>query len=228
MTTLHRRRRSFDRFIDRPFVNNDAPTKYLLSDAETSRPMRQHHSFALIGDVHGPAVIAALHKSGRPSAVRRLVVAIIVDAIKGHAVRTIAHVRKEVLERMPPTVADANTARAVSTEVAVPRVIATLEHAVPRSELNGLRHIVRGVRLPRLTPSIGFATTTRLRVPISQIVDCYAAFSPAIAFTECAQWMRRVSLKSYHNEVRVALTGNHFCWGHGSILSDLAVVERVQ
>jgi hypothetical protein len=67
-----------------------------------------------------------------PSTIRRCVVAVWVDAVDGHAWRTLSHVSKEIFKRVP-SFADYNSTGTVVFKVFAVFVITALEHAVPCS-----------------------------------------------------------------------------------------------
>lgn len=67
----------------------------------------------------------------RPSAIVRLVVAVVVDAINRHSWRFLTHVRKKVVE-LHPSFADCNSAPAILRESVIGRIGASLLHRVPR------------------------------------------------------------------------------------------------
>ena len=74
----------------------------------------------------------------RPAAVSGLVISVVIDAVKPHARRRLAHVGEEVLEGEPPF-ADRNAAGAVIREPSVIRIAASLDHRRPASVGRGLR-----------------------------------------------------------------------------------------
>jgi len=73
-----------------------------------------------------------LFYAGRPTAVGGFVIAIIVDAVDGHAGGAIAHVSEKFFELLP-SFTDGNAATAVITKPRVLRVLAPLYHRRPHS-----------------------------------------------------------------------------------------------
>jgi hypothetical protein len=74
--------------------------------------------------------VSGLFRGGRPATVARFVITIIVDAIKRHVRRRIAHVGIEIFEGLPP-IADTNPSAAVSVIRRFCGVLASLLHAAP-------------------------------------------------------------------------------------------------
>lgn len=78
---------------------------------------------------HVPAVLA-----GRaPRAILKAVAIVVVDAIKGVALRARWHVLNKVPERVSPSLTDTNPAPTVIVEPNVPWVVATIDHHHPSS-----------------------------------------------------------------------------------------------
>lgn len=114
------------------------PTKHRAAiESETKRPFGDSEGLSVVGEsVTGPP-IAALNFASRPSAVRRLVVSVVVDAIERMLPRwTWPHVAKEVL-KSPPSLADRDASPPVVRERAVKGVSAAPQHLRPRVVLSG-------------------------------------------------------------------------------------------
>lgn len=105
--------------------------------------------------------ISRLRFRGCPDAVARLVVAVVINPLQGHAFRSLTHVSEEVLERVPPSLADGDAPAAVpmiSSGIRVeaplfhgaPDVVgARLAHAVPDSRRRDLPATFRAQGVPR-------------------------------------------------------------------------------
>jgi hypothetical protein len=79
------------------------------------------------------ALIEALFRISRPTAIAGFVMAIIVDAVQGSPGRTIAHVSQECLERLTPSLADGNAPAAIPEIGAMAGVGTSLNHPMPRA-----------------------------------------------------------------------------------------------
>ena len=77
-----------------------------------------------------PAIKGLFFARG-PSAIIRGIRPVIVNAFKRVFVRRIAHIRKEVIKRIAPALANVNTAPAPILEVFALRVCASLDHVPP-------------------------------------------------------------------------------------------------
>ena len=114
----------------------DGPAKAKASEnrvarqAELFRPLRHVQGQAVMGQpTIAPRVVALLLTAG-PSAVSRLVVAVIVDAVNRVAGRARPHVGEEILEARKPTVTDCDSARSVKGVVVISRIEASLPDVV--------------------------------------------------------------------------------------------------
>lgn len=89
-----------------------------------------------------------LFASRRPPAIRRFVVAIVVDSVKCQAFRRFAHICKELCKGASPTCAYSDAAAAVVPPADVLRVGAALDHVLPDAVCPRARHVV-GAPEPR-------------------------------------------------------------------------------
>lgn len=86
------------------------------------------------------ASILRLLRLRGPSAIFRLVVPVVVDAIDAQIqARLVAHIRDEVLEVMAPSIADRNSTSSVIGEVCNVRIGASVDHGVPGAVLTPIR-----------------------------------------------------------------------------------------
>ena len=83
------------------------------------------------------SIVGLLARSG-PAAVAWFVVAVVVDALERQSIWTPAHVCNEARERVPPFLADRDTASAVVVERLRAWVGATLNHRLPRVVLGAM------------------------------------------------------------------------------------------
>src|SRR5262249_47475632 len=115
--------------------------------------------FALRG-----STIGVLHRSGRPAAIARFVIAVVIDAIDGQARRWIAHIGVEVFEATP-SLADGDAAASVIVVAWIVRIQTAVEHICPATESASLRHTVHAALshllsqlLPSTSPALGCVT----------------------------------------------------------------------
>jgi hypothetical protein len=124
------------------------------------------------------ASVAPLLFRGSPAAIARLVVAIVIDAIKGMIVRwTGAHVGVEVLKRQP-TLADLNASTSVSLVPLGFRVVASLPHGGPSHPFFAGPHPMPWPESPVLR-EIGRSTAAALAKPVAQHVAPDLSRGPA-------------------------------------------------
>lgn len=112
--------------------------------------------------------IARLFDLRGPSAISRLIVAIVVNAMKGHShQRLLAHIDEKVCETGAPTVAYHDAPRTITVEVAAFRVVTILEHPAPRRILRSMAfsgRIFQGRGVRHYAPK----TSTAFRSPTLQ------------------------------------------------------------
>jgi hypothetical protein len=77
------------------------------------------------------ALVSGLLEVGRPSAIVRLVVTIIVDAVKRQARWSCSHISIEVLETVDPSFTNADTSTAIILVRLMVSVVASTFHADP-------------------------------------------------------------------------------------------------
>lgn len=121
-----------------------------------------------------PPPVASLLASRGPAAVSGLIALIVVDPVECQAVRPLAHVGKEVRERVTPPVANADPAPPVVGVARCFRVRASLHHADPSLVCRGAEHAVCGLNQGRASAR-GFATqaATRARAPLAQLLGSH-------------------------------------------------------
>lgn len=172
-----------ERFADHIFCGlafSDSPVEGCCGDSHERKPVSQRAPLACDEEAphgsssadRGPSVVV-LFGAGRPPAVRRLVVPVVVAAVDGVVGRGPAsHVCKEVLVRVPPlTHRDAPCS--VVAEECVARVVAPRKHIRPGAILGGLLPVATlsvpqvGLRA-ELSAQLRAQASTRLRTTSSQ------------------------------------------------------------
>jgi len=115
--------------------------------------------------------VGILITNGRPSAISRFVIAVVVDTIKRVVFRTLAHVGKKVIE-FSPTFTNANTATTVMFPSSGFGISAPLQHGVPRSVSRMIGHAMR-------SDGISSPTSARLRwsrgTQLRRAQDCFVS-----------------------------------------------------
>ena len=134
-----------------------------------------------VPEVGGPAVSARLFPSC-PAAIAGLVIAIVVDPIKQLANRLFPHVGIEVLEAMPPTIADRDASTTPVFELLVVGVVTALKHALPSFVRLGFDAIAGvTVRCSSRNSDLSTQTAARMGKPTSDIALVSNAFGAAVA-----------------------------------------------
>lgn len=115
----------------------------------------------------GWAAIAGLFEFRGPAAVIRLVVAVVVDAVKRvGASWACSHVSIEVGETVPPALANNDAAPAIAGVIGRVGVVATLDHGGPRAVLAcfgfAMRGIGRGCHFTIETPATACVTARQI------------------------------------------------------------------
>lgn len=133
-----------------------------------------------------PRAITRLFDVRRPAAVPGRVRPVAVDTVQGGIGWPRSHVGKEVLERQPPFT-DNDAARAIPAPVRGVRVVAALEHALPRAVLPRCTTVPLGaVPVGGFSPCCGLAseTPTGCAAAPSQHRACDCPFCSAITLTQ--------------------------------------------
>lgn len=108
----------------------DATPDGVWRHIEFACPFRDCHSLTIHRQRMVDPGVVALFDFGSPTAIVRLVVAVIVDAVKRMTVWAHTHVVEEILERFTPSGANLNTTCAVVLIFAAIRVVAATYHLV--------------------------------------------------------------------------------------------------
>lgn len=93
-------------------------------------PTRPRRILARAGDRKGVAAIMALLNSRCPSAIRPLVVSIVIDSVKSHALRSFAHIGEEI-GVCSPALKDRDSAPAIAYPSRILWIGTALDHAHP-------------------------------------------------------------------------------------------------
>ncbi len=125
------------------------------------------------------ATVSGLHMGQYPFAIRRFVVAVVVDAVK-RMTRGWAwtHIVIERLERLAPTLADSNSSASIARINVPAGILATLFHGFPGVVFRCAIHAVRGVGRP---VPLGAVTTAGDDGPSPQQDARDGFFSAAVA-----------------------------------------------
>ena len=122
------------RFINGPPAKIEASAQCRARDAQSLRPLRKRQCDAVMGDEVIAAAVVVLPDHGRPAHVARLVIAVIVDAIKRVLPRwTSANVSKKCLKGRQPRITHADTTTPVVGIFRSLRIGAARFHVAPRS-----------------------------------------------------------------------------------------------
>jgi hypothetical protein len=151
-----------------------------------ARPIGQRLRAARSGDEPHITPVASLLTVGRPTAVFRRVVAVVVDAVDrersapseaAQTFRPRSHVGEEVLERLPPR-AHPDPAPAVVSVRVVSRVLATPPHVEPHAVFGRVRRSV-----PESASAARFVAKApaRLSATIGQVLRENRTHVPAVA-----------------------------------------------
>lgn len=137
MTTRHRHGA-----FNRPSLFN-SPSDGTISYSEFSRPLAETHSSTVARQSHIPSRVQALFFWGCPSAVARLVVAVVVDSVNAVVLRwTRTHVGEKLRKRELPGGAYSNPSPAVVSVTDAARGITAFNHLVPDCMFWVVRHSV--------------------------------------------------------------------------------------
>jgi len=91
----------------------DASFESSMIHSKFFRPLAHHHLFAVVLNKVGVAAVTKLIHERRPSYISRLIVAVVVNAIKRHPVRSPTNIREEGRKIISPFFAHRNTSTAV-------------------------------------------------------------------------------------------------------------------
>jgi hypothetical protein len=153
-----------------------------------------------------PAVLRLLCW-GFPSAILRLVWAVIVYSAERFSRWALAHVGEELCEGVFPSIANGDPAATIRREFVVPRVQASLLHGSPRLVLSGLSHAVLKVsRIADVLASLAFCSQAAGELGL----HCYKALSAVADAIPCT--LRSFVRNAYCQQTSKLHPGNVFLW----------------
>lgn len=152
--------------------------------------------------------IRSLFPACSPSAIARLIVAVIVNALKGMLRRWLwPHVGQEILKRVAPMFANRNTTSAVAGISLVTGVEATLLHITPDLIFARARLPVCGEKLDSaLNDAFALETTAALRLAASERATAHNQLSAAIATAIPAGVVGAGGMNADHSQTAVAVS----------------------
>lgn len=161
-------------------ISDDGCPQRTVRHTELSRSVRHGHAFTADRDQTVRRRVVGLLSVGRPSAVVRSVIAIVVDAFNRMIVgRPLAHIREKLCEVSAPSFAYANTSCAVGVKACVASVVTTLLHVEPHTIFRRACSAVRSSHSNRSFRSIASAAS---RIPCQQIATYHNDRTTAVAF----------------------------------------------
>lgn len=173
--------------FDRKALGMDSVTERALGDVEVRGYFRncpQKTAHCETGISAAWAAVRPLLNRGRPSAVGRLVVAVIITTINGLSGRLHSHVGEEVLEGFSPAFTDRDPTPPIVGEAAVAGIVAASLHSLP-SGIGGCgEHPVAFVATPSHllfampAPAAFHAPTAKAQSPIQSFLSAVANTLP--------------------------------------------------
>lgn len=131
--------RGGQRFLDRPSMTIKALTNSCRWNAGALYPFSNSQGFTVQGELPTAACVSALLFRGSPSAVTRLIVAVIVNAVKLVFERWLkSHIGQEVFKAVDPTVTNLDTPPAPLFKARDIRCQAALLHTLPCNVLRAI------------------------------------------------------------------------------------------
>jgi hypothetical protein len=132
-----------------------------------------------------------------PSAILRRVIAVVVDAIQRSACWALAHVQQEVLERVEPSVANADAPASVVSVLWARLQVAANLHARPRTVRFGVApNSAMPMRRVRCLGAIKGEASAALSLSVLKVLRRNDLFCPAIAATQPVRASIRGRLRS--------------------------------
>jgi len=118
--------------MQRPLANKDAMKQTKPTDPQFIGPVGQTHSFAIKGDIAIGAGISSLLLERCPSTISRLIITVVINAIKGMVFSwTPSYVFNECGKRMSPFLTDTNSPTAIIRKKSIFRINGALNHLLP-------------------------------------------------------------------------------------------------
>lgn len=161
-------------FFRAPVTVDDSVEQGVIAHMNFPSPHTDRLCFAIKGEQTSDLPVVALLFRRRPSTIIRLVMAVVVNAFNRHAIRPFAHVSKKILKGSAPSFADANAARAISSIVLIPLVIASSLQAVPTDVRRIVGHTVADAGTAAISP--GLLRSTQI-VAFNRLVSAAVALA---------------------------------------------------
>lgn len=177
-----------------------------LRHIEFAAPLGYALPSSLVGDATIRAAIKGLPLARGPLAVVRFVIPVVVDSLDSRAFRSRPHVGQEVLERLPPPIADADTPSAVAVKMSLLGIVTSLNHSDPRFVRGFIRHAVRrhGIELqaPAATVLAAF-----------QVATAHDLLFAAVALTEPRDLLAEAIFPFHYEQTTKTLSDErNECW----------------
>ncbi len=166
-------------------------------------------------------LIHSLSMSCCPSAIRRFVIAVGVNAVKGISSRAQSHVGKERLEAVKPALTDANASAAVAFEVFAARAIAPFAHIAPCFEFRRRRHSVRNRTRFQL-----FNAQATTGICAHEIIALHQRFFAAVAETPVFRMLRAALTGASFNDDQPSESLTFCDFRHGMTMPYFALYRK--
>lgn len=174
--------RSRQRALWRPSIPKDALTKAFMIYPCYLRPFSYRMSHAIVSDCVGTSPVICLFGFGRPTAIFRAIVAIVINPIN-RVIRRGAesHICKEVLKGVTPALANRDASSSIPFVSNAIRVLAARLHALPGMVFSRVMPTMLARIFARLGYHLKFETTTTFRIPTSEISRTHDSLPPTFA-----------------------------------------------
>ena len=181
--------------------------------AKNISPVLPRQGYALVGDEDIISAIVLLLLACSPVAIIRRISFVVVSALKGVSIRTLAHIRDEVFEFIPAR-ADGDASASITRVFSRLWIAASVSHVGPSSILRGIVLTMYSAmwiftQLFKLMASAGFSVTG-FKFPIfNNVIVAARAFAMPVSFA-----MPSLRRRYYCKSVK-RLSGNVFKSTHG-------------
>lgn len=193
------------------------------ADRETGDggPFRKWAGHSLIGNPSDIGSIPGLYSVGRPAAIVRFVITVVVDAIdRMFSGRSRPHVRKERRVVVPPAIADRDSSSAVVQIPLVVGVVTATTHPLPRRVFDSLLLAERRVAMLAefITGQFSLTTTAALCMTAPQMAGGHNRSGATVATTKPSRDVFRPRVEGGRHESPVALPDKVEYLGHATPL----------
>lgn len=177
---LENNKRRLNCLAERPPKVVHATAHQLCVNHEFVAPFGNCLSASTISNSPVVAPVVGLPLCCCPSAVTRFVITVRVDSVERTSVRSRSHVRKEIGERLSPSVADANSATTIGAIARLTFVLASRSHRLPGAVFTG-----RASRCVSMLALGNSSRTTAIRaISVLQCLPGDLTLCAALAATE--------------------------------------------